>query len=116
MANPNWKTGVSGNPGGRKKNSARERLEKALKAAGKKLGKDFLEEVAEEAFTNREMRIVVLKMLVPTLKAVEGDLSLFGSLDVNQPPTDPEQRLKWLQEQMALIKAAKSAGTAIAEG
>lgn len=39
-----------------------------------------------------------------------------GSVDVNQPPTDPEERLRWLQEQTELIKAAKAAGTAIAEG
>lgn len=39
-----------------------------------------------------------------------------GSVDVNQPPTDPQRRLEWLKEQTDLLLAAKKAGNAIANG
>jgi hypothetical protein len=71
-----WQKGQSGNPGGRKKNDARERLEKALKKEAEARGIDFLEHIAKTAFEDTVMAKEVLKKLIPDLKAVEGRLSL----------------------------------------
>ena len=39
-----------------------------------------------------------------------------GAVSIDQPLIEPEERLKWLQERVDLLKAAKAAGTAIADG
>jgi hypothetical protein len=54
MGNPNWKKGVSGNPGGRSKDHWE------LTHACRKIGPDLIENLRELAFNSRDERVRVL--------------------------------------------------------
>ncbi len=79
MANPNWKKGVSGNPGGRPKgtvNEAKRDLLVALKAAEKKQGISFISDYVIKSYNDSPRAIALLKKIVPDL--TEADLAISG--------------------------------------
>lgn len=75
-----FKKGQSGNPNGRPRKPAVSELEQALKKAGKKAGKTFMQHCADEAFTNPQMTIAILKKIIPDLKQTEVQTLLAGQL------------------------------------
>jgi hypothetical protein len=78
-----WEKGQSGNPAGRVKGDARKELEAAIKAVEKKKGKNLLQHFVEQAFTDRQVLIAVMKKWLPDLKAVETDIKGMKSIIIN---------------------------------
>jgi hypothetical protein len=93
-----WKKGQSGNPKGRPKKGQDyvSQLEAALnKAAKKHGGKTLLEHCAEEAYSNPQMAIALLKKFMPDLKQTEIDQIIAGQvhLSTNKKVPEPIQEL-----------------------
>lgn len=80
-----FKKGQSGNPKGRPRKPAVTELENALKKAGKRHGKSFIQHCADEAFINPQMTIAILKKLLPDLKQTDGkiDTTVSGKLTIS---------------------------------
>lgn len=80
MANPNWKKGISGNPGGRPRNSEIEELRKAMKTVQKKHDRTLLEEFVERAYKDNMVLVALMRKLLPDQKYIEGKIG--GSVNI----------------------------------
>lgn len=69
-----WKKGQSGNPAGRKRNEARELLEKAVHAEAKKRKKSLFEHAIERAYEDDTVLVALLRKLIPDLKGIDANL------------------------------------------
>jgi len=89
-----FQPGQSGNLSGRPQTPWRQRLEAALKAAGKRHGRTFLNHLVDQAYTDNTLAAQILNRLLPSLKAiqVEGDTAHSIKLMI-QMPGQPGQAL-----------------------
>lgn len=72
--NPNWKSGVSGNPNGRPKNPEKRDLQNALRAVKRKHNNvDFLHHIADQAYENTSVGLAVFHKLVPNAENPKED-------------------------------------------
>ena len=85
-----FKPGQSGNPDGRPKSQAKTLLKKALEKASKNHNNvAFLDMVAEKAFIDKEWGLAVFHKLVPTLKAIEAEITTEGfKIIIERPKSD----------------------------
>ena len=66
--NPQWTKGVSGNPGGRPKNTEMAALRRALKYSAKKDNKgSLLRHFVERAYVDDRVLIALMKKLLPDM-------------------------------------------------
>jgi hypothetical protein len=86
-----FKPGQSGNPDGRPKSQAKTMLREALKRYSVRNKRpEFLDFVAEKAFTDKEWGIAVFHKLVPTLKAISADIKTEAFKLIIERPDDRE--------------------------